>query len=158
MLKKAGIVVAAAAVGLLAVSPLAFAGESHGKGHGHSHGGADINSVQQNSEGLINVSDINANVPVNALNCNDIDLGLIPVDVEQITAPISGALALLGSAETEQYRPHRQLLHQRRRVPRPSTPSARPAELDAPPEGRRTSRSGALLFVVHDPKRRWRAA
>ena len=34
MLKKAGIVVAAAAVGLLAVSPLAFAGESHGKGHG----------------------------------------------------------------------------------------------------------------------------
>jgi hypothetical protein len=101
VLKKAGIVVAAAAVGLLAVSPLAFAGESHGKGHESHRSGADINSVQQNSEGLINVSDINANVPVNALNCNDIDLGLIPVDVAPITAPISGALALLGSAESE---------------------------------------------------------
>lgn len=41
MLKKASIVVAAAAAGLLAVSPLAFAGEAgahgHDKGHGHGH-------------------------------------------------------------------------------------------------------------------------
>ena len=36
MLKKAGIVVAAAAAGLLAVSPLAFAGEK-GDNHGHHH-------------------------------------------------------------------------------------------------------------------------
>ena len=102
MLKKAGIVVAAAAVGLLAVSPLAFAGESHGKGHESHRSGADINSVQQNSEGLINVSDINANVPVNALNCNEVDLGLIPVDVDPVTAPLAGALALFGEADVDQ--------------------------------------------------------
>jgi hypothetical protein len=102
VLKKAGIVVAAAAAGLLAVSPLAFAGESHGKGHGHSHGAADVNSYQENSEGLVNVSDINANVPVNALNCDEVDLGLVPIDVKQVTAPITGALALFGSVETEQ--------------------------------------------------------
>ena len=40
MLKKAGIVVAAATAGLLAVSPLAFAGEAgdHHSGHDHGHG------------------------------------------------------------------------------------------------------------------------
>ncbi len=38
MLKKAGIVVAAAAAGLLAVSPLAFAGDM-GYHHDHGHGG-----------------------------------------------------------------------------------------------------------------------
>lgn len=37
MLKKAGIVVAAAAAGLLAVSPLAFAGEKADGGHKHHH-------------------------------------------------------------------------------------------------------------------------
>jgi hypothetical protein len=98
VLKKAGIVVAAAAAGLLAVSPLAFAGESHGKSWGHG----EVNSVEQNSEGLVNVSDINANVPVNALNCNEVDLGLIPVDVDPVTTPLAGALALFGEAETEQ--------------------------------------------------------
>jgi len=40
VLKKAGIVVAAAAAGLLAVSPLAFAGEVY-KGHDH-HAGKDV--------------------------------------------------------------------------------------------------------------------
>ena len=98
VLKKAGIVVAAAAAGLLAVSPLAFAGESHGKSWGHG----DVNSFEQNSEGLINVSDTNVNAPINALNCDEVDLGLIPVDVKDITAPIAGALALFGEAETEQ--------------------------------------------------------
>ncbi|MDT7574243.1 MAG: hypothetical protein QOH17_576 [Pseudonocardiales bacterium] len=39
MLKKAGIVVATAAAGLLAVSPLAFAGDmGYGHDHGHDHG------------------------------------------------------------------------------------------------------------------------
>ena len=39
MLKKAGIVVATAAAGLLAVSPLAFAGDmGYGHGHDHDHG------------------------------------------------------------------------------------------------------------------------
>ena len=41
MLKKAGIVVAAAAAGLLAVSPLAFAGEGHHKGDDKGHHKAD---------------------------------------------------------------------------------------------------------------------
>jgi hypothetical protein len=102
VLKKAGIAVAAAAVGLLAVSPLAFAGESGKSHHAHSHGATDVNSYQENSEGLVNVSDINANVPINALNCDEVDLGLIPIDVKQVTAPITGALALFGSVETEQ--------------------------------------------------------
>lgn len=98
VLKKAGIVVAAAAAGLLAVSPLAFAGEAHGKSWGHG----DVSSFEQNSEGLINVSDTNVNAPINALNCDEVDLGLVPVDVKDITAPIAGALALFGEAETEQ--------------------------------------------------------
>ena len=58
-----------------------------------------MNSTQESSEGLVNVSDINANVPVNALNCDDI---LNPVNVKDLTVPIAGALALLGTAETEQ--------------------------------------------------------
>jgi hypothetical protein len=41
VLKKAGIVVAAAAAGLLAVSPLAFAGEGHYKGDDKGHHKAD---------------------------------------------------------------------------------------------------------------------
>ena len=98
MLKKAGIVVAAAAAGLLAMSPLAFAGD-HGKGHGHGYD--QTNTAVESSEGLVNISDINANVPVQALNCNEVDLGLVPVDVERTTASLTGALALLGTAESE---------------------------------------------------------
>ena len=41
MLKKAGIVVATVAAGLLAVSPLAFAGEGHHKGDDKGHHKAD---------------------------------------------------------------------------------------------------------------------
>ena len=55
MLKKAGIVVATAAAGLLAVSPLAFAGESL---QGPLPGATDATSLgldQKDSEGLINV-------------------------------------------------------------------------------------------------------
>lgn len=52
MLKKAGIIVAVAAAGVLAVSPLAFAtspgehghGNGHGNGHGH-HNGSDHSRV-----------------------------------------------------------------------------------------------------------------
>ena len=79
VLKKAGIVVAAAAAGLLAVSPLAFAGESHGKSWGHG----DVSSFEQNSEGLINVSDTNVNAPVNLLCNND-----IPVNVGLVSSMI----------------------------------------------------------------------
>ena len=100
VLKKAGIVVAAAAVGLLAVSPLAFAGEkSHGHGHGHGHGYDQTNTATESSQGLVNVSDINANVPVNALNCLDADVPVLGLNENVV--PIAGALALLGAAESE---------------------------------------------------------
>ena len=100
MLKKAGIVVAAAAAGLLAVSPLAFAGESHGKSWGHG----DVNSFEQNSEGLVNVSDTNVNAPLNLCN-NDIpvNVGLVPIqgNLKDVTAALTGALGVFGSAEAE---------------------------------------------------------
>ena len=101
VLKKAGIVVAAAAAGLLAVSPLAFAGESHGKSWGHG----DVNSFEQNSEGLVNVSDTNVNAPVNLLCNNDIpvNVGLVPIqgNLKDVTAALTGALGVFGSAEAE---------------------------------------------------------
>jgi len=100
VLKKAGIVVAAAAAGLLAVSPLAFAGESHGKSWGHG----DVNSFEQNSEGLVNVSDTNVNAPLNLCN-NDIpvNVGLVPIqgNLKDVTAALTGALGVFGSAEAE---------------------------------------------------------
>ena len=105
MLKKAGIVVAAAAAGLLAISPLAFAGDK-GDDYGH-HGGGDatVNSVSDDSEniGLVNVTDNNANVPIQALNCNDVPIqggvaqGQVPID--NVTAAVTGALALFGDSE-----------------------------------------------------------
>ncbi len=55
MLKKAGIVVAAGAATLLAVSPLAFAGDSDEHGDGGSHRGAS-NIAEKNSKGFVNVS------------------------------------------------------------------------------------------------------
>jgi len=101
VLKKAGIVVAAAAAGLLAVSPLAFAGESHGKSWGHG----DVSSFEQNSEGLVNVSDTNVNAPVNLLCNNDIpvNVGLVPIqgNLKDVTAALTGALGVFGSAEAE---------------------------------------------------------
>jgi hypothetical protein len=101
VLKKAGIVVAAAAAGLLAVSPLAFAGESHGKGWGHG----EVNTIEQNSEGLVNVSDTNVNAPVNLLCNNDIpvNVGLVPIqgNLKDVTAALTGALGVFGSAEAE---------------------------------------------------------
>ena len=99
MLIKAGLTVAAAAAGLLAVAPLAFAGDSdHGHDHGHhghhwgnghdgddhdgnddgnddSNGGSckQSNSARDERDGgggggLLNISDINAQVPVQACN------------------------------------------------------------------------------------------
>jgi hypothetical protein len=65
VLKKAGIVVAAAAASLMAVSPLAFAGEkSHGNDWGHKSGQTErqVNSISDDNEqaGLVNVGDVNA--------------------------------------------------------------------------------------------------
>jgi hypothetical protein len=100
VLKKAGIVVAAAAAGLFAVSPLAFAGTSH-KDWGH---GTDVSSFEQNSEGLVNVSDTNVTAPVQLCN-NDIpvNVGLIPIqgNLKDITAAVTGALGILGKADAD---------------------------------------------------------
>lgn len=95
MLKKAGIVVATAAVGLLAVSPLAFAGEGY-KGHDH-HGAKDVDvasaSTQKDSQGLINALN-NPNVTVSPQVCN-IDV----VKVADNINALAGAVALLGHAD-----------------------------------------------------------
>ncbi|MDN5919492.1 MAG: hypothetical protein L0I76_31075 [Pseudonocardia sp.] len=104
MLKKAGIVAAAALASLLAVSPLAFAGEDgHDGGHGGHHGAANV--VDKDSEGLVSVlNGNNVNVPIQACNNN------IPVNVLGVQVPVedvaggnglTGALGLLGSGEAE---------------------------------------------------------
>jgi sortase (surface protein transpeptidase) len=104
VLKKAGIVVAAAAAGLLAVSPLAFAGDFKGESdHHHHHHSSDHDSdnndhdsdqtscKQKNSAtdkregghgGLINVSDIAVQVPIQACNNSVIEgvLGILAKD------------------------------------------------------------------------------
>jgi hypothetical protein len=80
VLKKAGIIVVASAAALLAVSPLAFAGDKGGDhGHWDHKGGSDgtqVNSVSDgsHSSGLIAVGDINA---LNNLNvCPEIPVGV----------------------------------------------------------------------------------
>ena len=99
MLKKAGIVVAAAAATVLAVSPLAFASPFHHDGDKT----VTSNVNGDKSEGLVNVADNNANVPVQACN-NDVPIqggflqGQVPV--KDVTAAASGALALLGKAKS----------------------------------------------------------
>lgn len=107
MLKKAGIVVAAAAAGLLAVSPLAFAGDKGEDGH-HGHHGHSVTNNNTNGDesgGLVNVADNNVNVPIQVCN-NDVPIqggfaqGQVPV--KDITAAVSGALALFGHADSDQ--------------------------------------------------------
>jgi hypothetical protein len=101
VLKKAGIVVAAAAAGLLAVSPLAFAGESH-KDWGH--GGADVASSSQTTEGLINVTDTNVNPAINVCD-NQVPVNIlgvqIPVQDTSVLDDLTGALGIpVGSQGT----------------------------------------------------------
>ena len=113
MLKKAGIVVAAAAAGLLAVSPLAFAGDKgdHGDhdGHGHHHGKSkveDVNSINGSNEGLINVAGNNIAVPVNVCD-NQVPVNVlgvqVPLNDTSVLADLTGALGLglLGNADTK---------------------------------------------------------
>jgi hypothetical protein len=85
--------VAAAAAALLAVSPLAFAGDKGGHGHEQGHVAEDNTNVVEDgdSEGLVNVADNNVNVPIQVCNT---DIPILAVDVEDI----AGALGLLGDA------------------------------------------------------------
>ena len=104
MLKKAGIVVAASAASLLAISPLAFAGDSgdHGDKGGH-HGAANV--IDKDSKGLISgLNGNNVNIPIQACNNN------IPVNVLGVQVPVedasalngvTGALGILGNAQAK---------------------------------------------------------
>jgi ABC-type Zn2+ transport system substrate-binding protein/surface adhesin len=100
VLKKAGIVVATAAAGLLAVSPLAFAGDyegdhdhhgHHHHGHHHENNGARCdqnNSVKHRARGrdgaLISISRNTIQIPIQACNNSVIEgaLGIIAKDVQ----------------------------------------------------------------------------
>ncbi len=106
MLKKAGILVAAAAAGLIAVTPLAFAGD---KDHDYDHKGSDSSTTQidrsideDNDEagtrGFLNEN--NVNVPIQACN-NDVPVNVLGVQVSDATADLTGALGLLGDADAE---------------------------------------------------------
>ena len=98
MLKKAGIVVATAAAGLLAVSPLAFAGDFGGESgdhggyhHGNHHSNRasckQDNSADQSGDNkqrglLLNLQNTNVQVPVQACNNSIVEgvLGILAKD------------------------------------------------------------------------------
>ena len=92
MLKKAGIVVAAVAAGLLAVSPLAFAGD-YSDNHSHKGHPSDFKSkeAKKNSEGIIKVENNNINTPF--LICS------AEVDTKRFQTDLTGALAIWGKFE-----------------------------------------------------------
>jgi hypothetical protein len=100
VLKKAGIVVAAAAATLLAVSPLAFAGEGDG---GHHHGGSDVTGIDRSASGLLNLNGNDVQVPITACD-NQIPVNVLGVQVPlndnnlQVT-DLLGGLGLLGKGE-----------------------------------------------------------
>lgn len=83
MLKKAGILIAATTAGLLAVSPLAFAGAGYDDDDPQSN---TVDADRQNEQrGLINLGD------VNALN----DLNVCPA----IPVGVGNLLGILGTGE-----------------------------------------------------------
>jgi hypothetical protein len=104
VLKKAGIVVAAAAAGLLAVSPLAFAGDGDGDHDGH-HGSKtnveDANGIDNSSSGLLNLGGNNITAPINACD-NQVPVNVlgvqVPLNSTSVVADLTGAagLGLLG--------------------------------------------------------------
>ncbi|ANY06958.1 hypothetical protein [Pseudonocardia sp. HH130630-07] len=106
MLKKAGIIVAASAASLLAVSPLAFAGDyaaektSDGKHHGHDGG-----EIDKDAKGLISgLNGNNINVPIQVCN-NNIPVNVlgaqVPVEDASLLNGVTGALGVLGDAKAK---------------------------------------------------------
>ncbi len=95
MLKKAGLIVAASAASIVAISPLAFATDE------------PTPPGNQNSSGVVNgLNGNNLNAPIQACN-NDIQgqVGLVPVqDVAEnpTLPPLNGAAGLLGEAKAHQ--------------------------------------------------------
>jgi hypothetical protein len=101
VLKKAGIVVATAAAGLLAVSPLAFAGDKDDRDHDHDGKKKikieDVNHYDDSfkGRGLINVTD--NNVAVN--NCTQ---SVSDDDTLDLVDDVTGVLTLLSVVKTEE--------------------------------------------------------
>lgn len=103
MLKKVGIVAATVTAGLLAVSPLAFAGDKGGEWGGHHHKGSpdQVNisdsSDDQTQNGLVNVGNIDAlnNVAV----CPPVDAN-VAVGILGILAPTGNAVDGTGAEGT----------------------------------------------------------
>jgi hypothetical protein len=100
VLKKAGMVVAASAASLLALSPLAFADEDGGEGDSGGSGidkSADglLGGVANGNNVDVPIQACNNNVPVNALG--------VQVPVEDLGAAngLTGALGILGSGEAK---------------------------------------------------------
>ncbi|HEY4005651.1 MAG TPA: hypothetical protein VGM60_10775 [Pseudonocardia sp.] len=69
MLKKAGIVVAATVAVLLALSPLAFAGDYEGGGDDGGHSSHHGHHGSKNTQsGLVNLQNTNVSVPIQLCN------------------------------------------------------------------------------------------
>ncbi|GAA1869719.1 hypothetical protein GCM10009836_57900 [Pseudonocardia ailaonensis] len=96
MLKKAGIITAGVAATLVAVSPLAFAGE---KGHGHHEqaGNGPKNVAVLGDDGA---SSANGLVAVNALNNADVLKNVNVCPNVNVGAAVSGILGLLSGPAT----------------------------------------------------------
>jgi hypothetical protein len=98
VLKKAGIVVAGSAAALLALSPLAFAGEGHERHH-HPSGPAanQVNYVgghSSHSTGLVAIGDVNALNNVNV--CPSVTSGIGLGDVLGIFSPGRAGVPVAG--------------------------------------------------------------
>jgi hypothetical protein len=105
VLKKAGIVVATAAAGLLAVSPLAFAGDKDDHDNDHDHDGRhkkvkveDVNHYDDSNKvgrGLINVTDNNVAI-TSCANTNTDD------DTAGLINDVTGVLNFLSVVRTDE--------------------------------------------------------
>ncbi|MHA6794344.1 hypothetical protein ACVGVM_12665 [Pseudonocardia bannensis] len=105
MLKKAAIIVATAAASLLALSPLAFAGEDHQEGDDVTQ----INSIEQDhsQEALVNTGgstgDTNTNTATQecgngTTNSPSVTLPTPPAPVAPVVAPADALLGVLAPA------------------------------------------------------------
>jgi hypothetical protein len=100
VLKKAGIITAGVAASLVAVSPLAFAGEGHGHGgHEAGHGPKNVGLISDGG-----ASSANGLVAVNALNDAEVlkNVNVCGVDVD---AALS-VLGILGGQSTNNAAPN----------------------------------------------------
>jgi hypothetical protein len=106
VLKKAGIIVAASAASLLAVSPLAFAGDYAGDStKDGKHQGHDGGVIDKAADGLVaGLSGNNVNVPIQICN-NNIPVNVlgaqVPVEDGALLNGLTGALGVAGDAQTK---------------------------------------------------------